>query len=417
LVSNPDGIHGLVKARRGWRYGDFDRARLWVPRRWEVLLPNVGTCPNVHGMLLLGGAQLLSGKSECGGDRRSGPVVRLRTLRAVPGHARVLHVDGYRILSPRSEPAGTRIYDVPALQVAITMTGAVRSGVLASLGPSPQGIVSTPGPATPVPSGWHQVSYRGVQADVPGAWPTVSGVHAGFCGYPFTDPTVYVGPANGDDAPSCPVQGGEGPPADGLWLQVGRSYPTRTTVVRTPSGQRIRVEASSSGPILTFWYHGEFVQLGIGRDPLVERAILDSVKYRAGAPNTPVAGTCPSTVEKAMPAPTRLATRRFLEQRTVKLDPPRSGDRPTMTARRAWQKAGTKEPGASYELILARYSSKFPARVVGGKDKPIYQHVLAWVVYAVPTITPEGPCGGFGLSVFNARTGKSLGTSGYYPGP
>jgi hypothetical protein len=414
-ITTSDPVHGPVAGPHGWQPGDFDRARLWVPPAWEIDTADSSDCGEGHGLLVLG--TVLPSQTGCGPQVPSGPVVTLRTIHSVPSNPRVSHVNGYRILSPRSAPASTRILDVPALGVTITTTGAVPAGVLASLGPSPEGVVTGPGRAAPVPLGWHRVTYNGISADVPAAWPTVDAAHAGVCGHPFTHPTVFVGAYTGP-VPSCPAELGEAPPADGICIQPGTPTAATTTAQPVPSGPVVRLEADNTvGPMITFWSHGNWVQLGVGTNPFVERAVFDSIRFHAGTPDTPVLGVCPTAVEKIMPAPQRLTSRLLLEQGDFTLDPPNPGDTPTMTAARAWNEVGPKIPGETYRLILSRLSARFPANVVKGKDIPVYQHLLTWTVYSVPALTSEGPCSNYTLTSFDARTGKEILGAGYGKGP
>ncbi len=325
------------------------------------------------------------------------------------------HINGYRVTS--SVESGRHVYRVPALGVAVSLDGPVPAGVIASLGPSPQGTVMAPGPIEAVPSGWHLVSYRGVRIDVPASWPVVDGNHAGACGSPFSHPTVYVGETH--FVPSCPAPDLEsvGPRVNGLWLVPGgRSTPAGATV-KIPSGQALKLRGTSqfNDAVVQVWYHGVSLSLGVGRSGATARAVLDSIRYKAGAPDTPVGSACPAG-QTTMPTPERLATRQRFEGGTYTLLPPARSDKPTMSAARVWKDHGPPQPGERDRLVLARFSARLPARRnADGTFTPIDRNILAWVVITTPTATPAGPCGGHGLLVYNARSGQAVISAGSGP--
>ena len=72
-----------------------------------------------------------------------------------------------------------------------------------------------------------------------------------------------------------------------------------------------------------------------------------------------------------------------------------------------------RRPFTRYQLLLARYSAKLPARPgANGTLIPQDRHVLAWVIYGQPR-TPIPGCGGWSLVAFNARTSRGIGFSGW----
>jgi hypothetical protein len=64
------------------------------------------------------------------------------------------------------------------------------------------------------------------------------------------------------------------------------------------------------------------------------------------------------------------------------------------------------------------YSAKLPAKMEpDGSLMPLFQNVLAWVIYGVPRTLKIAGCGRWGVEVFDAITGQPLVTSGWSPGP
>lgn len=75
-----------------------------------------------------------------------------------------------------------------------------------------------------------------------------------------------------------------------------------------------------------------------------------------------------------MPAPERLSTAQtFFSNGTVTLDPPAVGDQPVISAAQAWSQIGRQVPGATYKIVLARYSATVPASLVHGTLIPFYR--------------------------------------------
>lgn len=276
-----------------------------------------------------------------------------------------------------------------------------------------------------VRAGERIVSYHGVHVEVPALWPVVDGMHTAFCGGPFgTTPTAFVGPQD-DGAPSCPAPyPGRTPPArDGIWLQPGDPPPGATRLT-TASGRVVDEEGPDPSPapaIESIWYHHVLLEVGIGPDPGVAQAIVDSIGFTPGGPDTPSAGVCARSPDPGtMPAPDRLRRRLVLGNKDTDftLDPPEPSDQATMPAAQAWKESGPKEWFERYRLILARYSSEFPARLgPDGSVTPIYRNELAWVVYSAPTSPAITGCGGWGVVAFDAHSGQRIGDAGFSPGP
>ncbi len=264
---------------------------------------------------------------------------------------------------------------------------------------------------------WRVVSYRGVHVTVPAAWPVVDGMHTQFCGSPFpATATAFTGP-NENGPPSCPAPR----PAmarDGVWLQPGRP-PAGARAVTVALGTVVREQRHPvRDDVEQLWFHRVQIEIGIGPDPRTAGAILRSVGYAPGEPDSRAAGRCARSAQPgSMPQPRRLTRRLVLDQGDVTLEPPAVGDRPTMPASRAWRAAGADFPFQWYRLLLARYSAKLLARQnADGSLTPEDRNVLAWVIYGQPR-TPITGCGGWSLDAFYARTGQQIVSSGWSPGP
>ena len=245
-------------------------------------------------------------------------------------------------------------------------------------------------------------------------------MHTGLCGNPLpATPTVFAGPNDNGPLP-CPYMSvamlGH---RDGVWLQPGTAAPgARRARLRTGAAVRL-IGPGRAGPFWQVWLRRVSILIGVGRDPGLARAVLGSIGYRAGLPDTPAAGACARSANPgAMPEPRRLRHRAVVDQGSVTLAPPRPGDRPVMTAATAWAVSGqnmTREPFERYRLLLARYTDNNPADMAG--TMPLDSHdVLAWVIYAAPR-TPIGGCGLWGLDVLDASTGQELTNGSWSPGP
>jgi hypothetical protein len=257
---------------------------------------------------------------------------------------------------------------------------------------------------------------------VPASWPVIDAMHAPLCGDPFpVTPTVYIG-ARSDMAPSCPYIPPRGPGNDGAWLTMG-SPPPDARPVALVGGTVVDEERVRSGAwgvrVVQLWYHGVFVEIGIGRDRKVVSEILRSLRYTRGLPDSKVADVCPrSKAPVRMPRPQRLGRRLVVESGNITLAPPLRSDRPIMPAVEAWRESGSKSAFERYHLLLVRYSSKYPAGPnAQGLMAPEERDVFAWVVYSEPFSTAVAGCGGWGIYGFDAATGQPFADDGWSPGP
>ena len=156
---------------------------------------------------------------------------------------------------------------------------------------SPSIRVSTPTSTStttiPVSPGHRLVALDGVHVEVPAAWPIVDGMHTGFCGgvFPAT-PTAFVGPQE-NGAPSCPYF--KVPRRDGVWLYPG-ARPPGGPYRATPSGVMDLEGNAVNDPVKMLWYHGAYIEIGLGPDPSISSAILASIGYSHGVADTPGSG-------------------------------------------------------------------------------------------------------------------------------
>ncbi len=298
--------------------------------------------------------------------------------------------------------------------------------VAAACGQSPtsdtRGTAPTTGPSlsssVAIPRGMRLVSVHGVHVLVPTGWPVVDGMHTLFCGgTPFPEvPTAFVGP-NDNGPPSCPAPL-RIPARDGVWL-LSSVAPTDARPTRTAAGRTVLVETLSADEhVEHVWYHGVGIEIGVGVNRAVADAIFNSIAYAPGVSDTPAAGTCGRNPNpQQMPRPERLTAKLSLQHGDVTLTPPAPTDQPVEPATRAWNDQQSREWFESYQLILARYSSLFPARPGPHGYVPEEQNVLAWIVYSTPVSPTIAGCGMWGADVENALTGQPIASMGWAPGP
>ena len=133
---------------------------------------------------------------------------------------------------------------------------------------------------------------------------------------------------------------------EGVWLQPGSTAPSGSRQVTTSQGHVVLEEdASWDGSIESFWYHGVLVEIGVGTNPNLAKAIFNSIGFTPHEPDTPVTGVCARlTHPVVMPTPERLATPLVLEQGEVTLDPPLPSDQATASALRRGTRAAPSSP-------------------------------------------------------------------------
>jgi hypothetical protein len=246
----------------------------------------------------------------------------------------------------------------------------------------------------------------------------VDGMHTQLCNGPFTTtPTAFVGP-NDKGTPSCPVGARTQVPRAGVWLHPGEPLAETQRIV-TQSGVALDAYVGTSNPPMHIYLlHNVEIDVGLGPNATVARAIDASIRYSPGAPDTRAALRCTThTPPDQMPAPVRLRTTLHLHEAQITLAPPRPSDRPAVTPRTLWKNMGPKSAYMKYQVLLVRYSATVPATQGPNGYVPTDVDLLAWVVYATP-LTPAVPgCAGWSINGYSAVNGKGIVDEGGEPGP
>jgi hypothetical protein len=208
-----------------------------------------------------------------------------------------------------------------------------------------------------------------------------------------------------DDGPvsSCPINK-PSPPRDGMEMTPAPAGP-----LSTPSIDTVTIGAA---PTAQFLYHGVIVTVGVGPDPAVVRAVVDSIAYDAGARDTPVTGVCArNPAPDTMPKVERVGEPLVLDpHQNVTLEPLEPGDAPAASAAAVWGH-GERSSLLRYRLFFARFSSDVPARTnPDGSLTPLIHHTLGWVVYATPFGSVPG-CGLNSIDLLDAAGKAQLGMS------
>jgi hypothetical protein len=297
----------------------------------------------------------------------------------------------------------------------------VSAGCTAGAHPAPKvkDLAQAPKQPAAVASRWKLVRYHKVQVRVPVGWPVVDGMHTPLCGGPFLSrPTVFVGP-NQNGPAFCPAIARTTQGREGVWLQPGNPPASARPVRVAPGTVVLRGPPTVGGVIEMLWFHAVEIDIGIGPDRLVARAILESIRYTPRLPDSRAAGTCARAAHPGvMPRPERLARRLVLKQIGVTLAPPLRSDQPVMSAALAWTDDIWRGLAFErYRLILARYSaSNPPAPNPARSARPVGLGALAWIAYSSPRSPMIPGCGNWAVDVFNAMTGQGLLTVSWSPG-
>jgi len=403
----PHGLPTLTSHRGppGWQPVDWGLARLWVPGGWSIDSSSEQECSTTAGGVVFVGSETESDVARMCRLRFPPAVVTMRDLAGRAGAREGRRkINGIAVLvapAPRARLVTVRI---PAFGVEITLTGPVPAAVLASLGPSPIGIVFGAGPVARPGAHWKSVTYGGLTARVPGSWPVVNGDHAdegGECGGFQLDGEVLLGPDSTPIAVYCPSQPDN---YAGLWLKPAKGFygvPGDAVTLRAPAGASLRAypDYLDFGPPVSLWYGRVSIRLGLGAAPQVARAIFDSLRATPGRADTRGAGACPTGPAPAMPEPRRLASPLSLVPALGPgggyLQPAQPASSPKISAAPIWrefEKAfGPPRPYERYEVLLAEYQGE-----------------LVWAVYGIPFHTVAGDCGEYYLYLSDADTGAGI---------
>lgn len=276
---------------------DYGRLRLWLPLGWAT---STSSCHNLSDVVYY--PATWSSTEGCVAAPVSESVTVEPFNGPIPQTALPTRLNGIKVWTTAGT-GGTTVWDVPALQVQLSLVGNQARKVAATIGPSPLQDLMTKSLPIPVPAGWKIVRFDGFLTQVPPAWPThhikvthdgnngsVSGLPPGVCSPPlFRTPSVYLGQAAAISCPAVPEK--TLPPTDdGVWL-----YPNSDTTplrVQPPSEATVPQRLISAGGIeaLITASTGDsvFVEvaaggrrisatIGLGKNPTTAEAILSSI--------------------------------------------------------------------------------------------------------------------------------------------
>lgn len=269
------------------------------------------------------------------------------------------------------------------------------------------------------------ISFNGVQVSIPASWPVLDGAHRRYlCSETFLEQadraflgsTYWGAPSCGATAPhSTP------PPADGVWLKPSGPSPPQPDAIALPGRQGVFLLPDPvASSVIDAWSHRVLIQIGIGANPAVARAILDSVTYTPTAANSAVLGRCPppDPTPPTMPAPTRLTAPLGLGDGNSRLQPEPPNIQPKASAAVAWTNlfhdfwAGGFQGALQWSIVFGSYAAPTPAQInPDGSITPLYQDVPTWLIRGVGVQTGYGACGMTVLAPYNADTGAAMGVT------
>lgn len=269
------------------------------------------------------------------------------------------------------------------------------------------------------------ITFNGVQVSIPASWPVLDGAHRRYlCSETFPEQadraflgsTYWGAPSCGATAPhSTP------PPADGVWLQPSGPSPPDPGAMALRGRQGVFLLPDPVAPsVIDAWSHRVLIQIGIGANPAVARAILDSITYTPAAANSPVLGRCPppDPTPPTMPAPTRLTAPLGLGDGNGRLQPEPSNTQPQAAATAAWNSlfhdfgAGGFPGALRWSIVFGSYSAPTPAHInPDGSITAFSQDVATWLIRGVGVQTGYGACGMTVLAPYHADTGAAMGVT------
>jgi hypothetical protein len=180
----------------------------------------------------------------------------------------------------------------------------------------------------------------------------------------------------------------------------------------------IYLSASSRQSVVTVWFHGVSIQIGIGPNPDMERGILDSITYTPNSTESAVLGRCPppDPAPPTMPAPSRLTVPVVLEGGNGQMRPESPDVQPEVSAASVWSSlfhnsgAGSFAGPLKWTISFGSYSAQTPATMnSNGSATPLYQGVPTWLIQGEGVPTAYGSCGITVLAPYNAITGDTMG--------
>lgn len=265
------------------------------------------------------------------------------------------------------------------------------------------GCGSPPVAGPPTASGTQIVSVDGVQLSVPKSWPVIDGGHAkSGCGALFEGQAdrVFVGKSVKGSG-SCPFRPDAPPGVDGVWITTPDFQPTDWTPKTLPGGEEVQVHQDRRSPTLNVWTHGVLIWIGIGPNPVVGNAILDSINYRADAADTPIAAPCPTHPgPDVMPSPTLVTEPVALPLNAGTINPAPAGVQPKVAAFHLWHTLHQSFSAGGFpkDRIWHIYFGIRP-------DQP---KLPVWVIVGEGAPSKYGACGSTTIGTFDANTGSGI---------
>ncbi|HET9733075.1 MAG TPA: hypothetical protein VFP54_10410 [Acidimicrobiales bacterium] len=178
------------------------------------------------------------------------------------------------------------------------------------------------------------------------------------------------------------------------------------------------LSTNAAESVVAVWFHNVAIDIGIGPDPRIERAILDSITFRPGATDSSVLGRCapPDPNPPTMPTPSRLTAPMALEGGGGQMLPEPPDVQPKVSAASVWTNlfhdfgnGGFSGP-LNWNIYFGSYSAQTPATInPDGSTTPQYQGVPTWLIQGQGVETTYGPCGITVLAPYSADTGHPMG--------
>jgi hypothetical protein len=272
----------------GWVPVDFEDAQISVPPTWSDMTG--GCVPAAPTVIVLDPGSYYG----CPASARASFLQLLsHTTMAYSGKTSSTVVNGIQV----SLGVGDRVWFAPSLGLTVTTSGtfphATLTEVLRTLTYSPRAVALAPGPAPPIPTTWHRVTFAGLSIAVPSSWP----VHktAGMGCEPFVPVTTTLDAGTSVVGGNCLDDEGQYivmAPADGLVVDPGRyrplaydnSFATCKAIDGLSACPAISVPGDAYYGVLVLAVHVPgtskpvAVEIGLAGNGMVARTILYSMR-------------------------------------------------------------------------------------------------------------------------------------------
>ncbi len=201
-------------------------------------------------------------------------------------------------------------------------------------------------------------------------------------------------------------------------MQPGGSKPPDETPTTLPTGQAIYLSTDSRSGSVTVWYHRVSIQIGIGPDRAVERAILNSLAFAPTAPDTAVLGRCPAPPPRLplMPVTARVTSPLAVGNGDAHIQPEPPNVHPRVSASAVWANFLHDFGGGSFvgplrwSIVFGAYSADTPAHLnADGTTTPEFHDTPTWLIQGEGIKTAYGPCGITVIAPYNGDSGKGMG--------